>query len=124
MAAESIRGSAELSGSSGASGVLGGDSRSRTHRGRLMGFARHGTRQGSTWMDHVRSEGYVTRADVTWDFRGGRQGRLVEEKVGGDGWDRYNHALPKELAEHASQFPSVTGTAGGSGSGDGRRVGA
>jgi len=37
MAAESIRGSAELSGSSGVSGVLRGDSRSRTQRGRLMG---------------------------------------------------------------------------------------
>ena len=39
MAAESICGSSELSGSSGASGVLsqGGDSRSWTHCGQLMG---------------------------------------------------------------------------------------
>jgi len=39
MAAESICGSAELSGSSGALGVLGqgGDSLSWTHRGQLMG---------------------------------------------------------------------------------------
>jgi len=37
MTAESICGSAELSGSSGASGVLGGDSWSQTQCGRLMG---------------------------------------------------------------------------------------
>jgi len=37
MAAESIRGSVELSGSSGASGVLGGDSRSQTQHGWLTG---------------------------------------------------------------------------------------
>ena len=38
IAAESIRRSGELSGSSGASGVLGGNSRSRTHCGWLMGL--------------------------------------------------------------------------------------
>src|SRR5882672_11160013 len=37
MTAESIRGSSELSGSSGALGVLGGNSQSWTQRGRLMG---------------------------------------------------------------------------------------
>src|SRR5712672_790251 len=35
------------------------------------GFARHRTRQGSMWVDHVQSKRYVTRAGVTWDFRGG-----------------------------------------------------
>src|SRR5712672_2241098 len=35
------------------------------------GFARHRMRRGSTWVDHMRSEGYVTRTSVTWDFRGG-----------------------------------------------------
>src|SRR5712672_320378 len=33
--------------------------------------ARHRARRGSTWVDHVRSEWHVTRAGVTWDFRGG-----------------------------------------------------
>src|SRR5712672_3822502 len=32
------------------------------------GFANHGTRQGSTWVDHVRSKWHVTRAGVMWDF--------------------------------------------------------
>src|SRR5712671_5384390 len=35
------------------------------------GVARHRTRRGSTWVDHVRSEGHVTGTGVTWDFRGG-----------------------------------------------------
>src|SRR5712672_1997093 len=35
------------------------------------GFARYRSRQGSTWVDHVRSEWYVTGTGVTWDFRGG-----------------------------------------------------
>src|SRR5882672_2965253 len=50
--------------------------------------ARHRTRRGSTWVDHVRSEGHVTGAGVTWDFRGG--GRTTcRGKSRGDGWDRY-----------------------------------
>src|SRR5712675_2388963 len=52
------------------------------------GFARYGTRQGSTWVDHVRSEGYVTGTNVTWDFRGGG-GATCRGKSRGDGWDRY-----------------------------------
>src|SRR5882757_8350009 len=39
------------------------------------GVARQGARRGSTWVDHVRSEGHVTRTDVTWGFRGG--GRMT-----------------------------------------------
>src|SRR5712675_1999260 len=57
MAVESICGSAELSGSSGASWVLNR-------------VARHSMR-GSTWVDHMQSEGHVTLTRVTWDFRGG-----------------------------------------------------
>src|SRR5712671_6510495 len=53
------------------------------------GVARHRTRRGSTWVNHVRSEWHVTRAGVTWDFRGG--GRTTwRGKSRGDGWDRYN----------------------------------
>src|SRR5712672_3706993 len=33
--------------------------------------ARHRTQQGSTWVDHVRSEWHMTGTCVTWDFRGG-----------------------------------------------------
>src|SRR5712672_881220 len=81
IAAESICGSVELSGSSGASGVLGGDSRSRTQRGRLMGsrgIGRDGGARGwitcnpsGTWSELV-SRGTLGEA----------VGRLVEEKVG------------------------------------------
>src|SRR5712672_2888949 len=54
--------------------------------------ARHRTRRGSTWVDHVRSEGHVTRAGVMWGFRGG--GRTTcRGKSRGDGWDRYRLAL-------------------------------
>src|SRR5712671_6109423 len=78
---ESIHGSAELSGSSGASGVLGGDSRSWTQRGRLTGSQGIG-----------RDEG--VRGWITCDPRGmwpelasrGTSGaaaeQLGEEKVG------------------------------------------
>src|SRR5712671_8033175 len=53
--------------------------------------ARHRTQQGSTWVDHVRSEGHVTGTGVTWDFRGG--GRATcRGKSRGDGWDRYRVA--------------------------------
>jgi len=68
---ESIRGSVELSGSSGALGVLGGDSQSWTQHGRLMGSQGIGHDGGSTWVDHVRSEWHMTRTSVTWNFRGG-----------------------------------------------------
>jgi len=69
--AESIRGSVELSGSSGASGVLGGRLSESDPSWAADRVARHRTRRGSTWVDHVRSEWHVTRAGVTWDFRGG-----------------------------------------------------
>src|SRR5882757_8354264 len=52
------------------------------------GVARHRTRRGSMWVDHVRSEWHVTGTGVTWDFRGG--GRTTcRGKSRGDGWDRY-----------------------------------
>src|SRR5712671_141997 len=55
------------------------------------GVARHRTRRGSTWVDHVRSEGHVTGTDVTWGFRGG--GRATcRGKSRGDGWDRYTYS--------------------------------
>src|SRR5712672_1305217 len=73
--------------------------------------ARHRTRRGSTWVDHVRPKGYVTRAGVTWDFRGG--GRATGRgKSRGDGWDRYtachlgcvpHHLLP--VLSHATHGP-------------------
>src|SRR5882672_622333 len=79
--AESIRGSVELSGSSGASGVLGGDSRSRTHRGRLTGSRGMGRDEGA--------RGWITcDPRGTWPELASRgasgeaAGRLVEEKVG------------------------------------------
>src|SRR5712672_3041144 len=50
--------------------------------------ARHRTRRGSTWVDHMRSEWHMTGTGVTWDFRGG--GRTTcRGKSRGDGWDRY-----------------------------------
>src|SRR5712675_622593 len=51
--------------------------------------ARHGTRRGSTWVDHVRSKGHVTGTGVTWDFRGGGK-TTCRGKSRGDGWDCYN----------------------------------
>src|SRR5712671_1478004 len=52
------------------------------------GVARHRTRRGSTWVDHVRSEGHVTGTGVTWGFRGrGRTTRRAQSS--GDGCDRY-----------------------------------
>src|SRR5712672_1034886 len=62
------------------------------------GVARHRTRQGSTWVDHVRSEGHVARAGGTWDFRGG--GRTTcRGKSRGDGWDRYTAVPEIQLAD-------------------------
>src|SRR5712675_489936 len=79
--AESIRGSVELSGSSGASGVLGGDSRSRTNRGQLTGARSIGRDEGA--------RGWITcDPRGTWPELASRgtsgeaAGRLVEEKVG------------------------------------------
>src|SRR5882757_1468466 len=79
--AKSIRGSAELSGSSGASGVLGGDSWSRTQRGRLTGLRGIGRDRGA--------RGWITcDPRGTWPELASRgtsgeaAGRLVEEKVG------------------------------------------
>src|SRR5712671_2525385 len=52
------------------------------------GVMRHRARQGSTWVDHMRSEWHMTGTHVTWDFRGG--GRTTcRGKSRGDGWDRY-----------------------------------
>src|SRR5712672_972061 len=54
----------------------------------VNGVARRKMRQGSTWVDHVRSEWHVTGTDVTWGFRGG--GRTTcQGNSRGDGWDRY-----------------------------------
>src|SRR5882757_6152863 len=81
ITAESIRGSVELSGSSGASGVLGGDSRSRTQHGRLTGSRGIGRDEGA--------RGWITcDPSGTWPELASRgtsgeaAGRLVEEKVG------------------------------------------
>src|SRR5712672_19818 len=81
ITAESIRGSVELSGSSGASGVLGGDSRSWTHRGRLTGSRGIGRDE--------EARGWITcDPRGTWPELASRgtsgeaAGRLVEEKVG------------------------------------------
>src|SRR5712675_1298124 len=52
------------------------------------GVARHRTRRGSTWVDHVRSEWHVTGTSVTWDFRGGDRA-TCQGKSRGDGWDHY-----------------------------------
>src|SRR5712671_160925 len=53
------------------------------------GVVRNGT-QGSMGVDHMRSEWYMTRTSVRWDFRGG--GRTTcQGKSRGDGWDCYNH---------------------------------
>src|SRR5712672_2128742 len=61
--------------------------------------ARHRTRRGSTWVDHVRSEGHVTGTDVTWGFRGG--GRTTcRGKSRGDGWDRYTLDMSQCLCTH------------------------
>ena len=66
--------------------------------------ARRRTQRGSTWVDHVRSEGHVARAGVTWDFRGG--GRTTcRGKSRGDGWDRYSLAL---MPARALQFSWAT----------------
>src|SRR5712672_2321563 len=56
------------------------------------GVARHRTRQGSTWVDHVRSEWHMTGTRVTWGFRGG--GRATcRGKSRGDGWDHYSRLV-------------------------------
>src|SRR5712675_1343573 len=70
------------------------------------GVARHRTRRGSTWVDHVRSKGHVTRAGVTWDFRGG--GRATcRGKSRGDSWDRYTGDAMKNVvkSELGVEFP-------------------
>src|SRR5712672_145461 len=67
--------------------------------------ARHRTRRGSTWVDHVRSKGHVARAGVTWDFRGG--GRVTcRGKSRGDGWDRYSTPFPRNLLNTQVSFLS------------------
>src|SRR5712672_202268 len=63
------------------------------------GVARHRTRRGSTWVDHVRPEGHVTGTGVTWGFRGG--GRTTcRGKSRGDGWDRYTAARHTTTTRH------------------------
>ena len=47
-------------------------------------------------MDHVRSKWHVTRAGVTWDFRGGDR-TTCREKSRGDDWDRYNWPQPQGI---------------------------
>src|SRR5712672_4355849 len=65
--------------------------------------ARHRTRRGSTWVDHVRSEWHVTGTRVTWDFRGG--GRVTcQGKSRGDGWDRYITPFPRNLLNTQVRF--------------------
>src|SRR5712672_4517326 len=65
--------------------------------------ARHRTRRGSTWVDHMRSEGHVVRTGVTWDFRGG--GRATcRGKSRGDGWDRYITPFPRNLLNTQVRF--------------------
>src|SRR5712671_2232881 len=67
------------------------------------GVARHRTRRGSTWVDHVRSEGHVTGTSVTWGFRGG--GRTTcRGKSRGDGWDRYITPFPRNLLNTQVSF--------------------
>src|SRR5712671_5964988 len=79
--AESIRGLAELSGSSGASGVLGGDSQSRTQRGRLTGS--QGIRRDGGARGWITCDPSGTRLElVSRGTSGEAAGRLVEEKVG------------------------------------------
>src|SRR5712671_131692 len=79
--AESICGSVKLSGSSGASGVLGGDSWSQTHHGWLTGSRGIGRDRGA--------RGWITcDPSGTWPELASRgtsgeaAGRLGEEKVG------------------------------------------
>src|SRR5712671_4708597 len=68
--------------------------------------ARHRARRGSTWVDHVRSEGHVTGTDVTWDFRGG--GRTTwRGKSRGDGWDRYRFCTVFCLCVYQNSFKSL-----------------
>src|SRR5712671_2832672 len=65
--------------------------------------ARYRARQGSTWVDHVRSKGHVARAGVTWDSRGG--GRTTcRGKSRGDGWDRYITPFPRNLLNTQVSF--------------------
>src|SRR5712672_344517 len=74
--------------------------------------ARDRTRRGSTWVDHVRSEGHVARAGVTWDFRGG--GRTTcRRKSRGDGWDRYITPFPRNLLNTQVSFLSNGDNGGG-----------
>src|SRR5712672_2410424 len=102
-------------------GALGFIRGIRGTRGRLSesdpswaanGVARHRTRRGSTWVDHVRSKWYVTRTGVTWDFRGG--GRTTcRGKSRGDGWDRYITPFPRNLLNTQVSFLSNGDDRGG-----------
>src|SRR5712672_1146491 len=79
--AGSIRGSVELSGSSGASGVLGGYSRSRTQRGRLTGSRGIGRDEGARGWITCDPRGTWPEL-VSRGTSGEAAGRLGEEKVG------------------------------------------
>src|SRR5712675_2606997 len=81
MAAESIRGSVDLSGSSGASGILGGDSRSRSQRERLTGSRGIGRDEGARGWITCDPRGTWPEL-VSRGTSGEAAGRLVEEKVG------------------------------------------
>src|SRR5712672_1659176 len=81
MTAESIHGSVKLPGSSGASGVLGGDSRSRTHRGRLTGSRGIGCDKGARGWIMCDPRGTWPEL-VSRGASGEAVGRLNEEKVG------------------------------------------
>jgi len=81
IAVESIHGSAELSGSLGALGVLGGDSRSRTYHGQLTGLQGIGRDEGAyRWITCDPSGTWLEL--VSRGASGKAAGWLVEEKVG------------------------------------------
>src|SRR5712671_4849654 len=79
--AESIRRSVELSGSSGALGVLGGESRSRTQHGRLTGSRGVGCDRGARGWITCDPRGTWPEL-VSCGVAGEAAGRLGEEKVG------------------------------------------
>src|SRR5712672_4707782 len=81
ITAESIRGSVEPSGSSGASGVLGGNSRSRAQRGRLAGS--RGIRRDEGARGWITCDPRGTWTELASRGTSGEAaGRLVGEKVG------------------------------------------
>src|SRR5712671_5564662 len=58
------------------------------------------------WVDHMRSEWYVTGAGVTWGFRGG--GRTTcRGKSRGDGWDCYTYLVVEPPSPTSGRTPPV-----------------